>query len=169
MSHSQIDCIKMVNGFQGQIFKSSDYIVIRGAEGSKIFYITREGKTNKRNFLLSLPKSLCLGNTAIYQKPFNEISASDQFKSISATSLLYNRPYRATARAKTPLICLQMSDAEYKRLIEPILLGLEESGKHFDAFIYLTIKKRNLKHVYMFFMKIRRKSVPLFLFPYSLI
>ncbi len=112
---------------------------------------------------------MCLGNAAIYQKPFNEISASDQFKSISATSLLYNRPYRATAKAKTPLICLQMSDAEYKRLIESILLGLEESGKHFDAFIYLTIRKRNLEHVYMFFMKIRRKSVPLLLFPYSLI
>jgi hypothetical protein len=46
----------MVNGFQGQIFNSSGYIVIRGAEGSKIFYITREGKTNKRNFLLSFPK-----------------------------------------------------------------------------------------------------------------
>ncbi len=71
--------------------------------------------------------------------PGVEVSTLGQFDCVGSTSLYYHQPYPTTVKVKWTSKCLKMNVQEFKRLVQPILLSLEQNARQFNTFIYLIV------------------------------
>jgi len=58
-----------------------------------------------------------------------------QFDYAGGRLLYHDQPYSTTVKANGTLKCLKMNVPEFKRLVQPILVGLEQSAREFNQFI----------------------------------